>query len=171
MIWLLDSVIVIHLLKNYEKMWMYVINPIHHGTLKVNHTFKLILLKSIIACAYYKFKLSFTSMVFFGQIFQVGLVMRIPMPKGCNDKWRQFMWDNRFFLKNLAATDDLTILPRSRYVDFYFVLFQEMAKKTLKPWIFMFLLLFWKKNHQVVKIRHKKTPLTHWIKAWTSSKL
>lgn len=134
MIWFLDSIIVIHQLKNYEKMWMYFINPIHRGTL--NHIFKLILLKSIITCIYYKFKLSFTSMVFFFQIFQAGLVTKIPMPNGCNNKWWQFMWDNRFFLENLAATDNLTILPRSRYGNFYFVLSREMAKKTLKPWIF-----------------------------------
>jgi hypothetical protein len=145
MIWFLDLRIVIHQLKKYEKMRMYFINPNHHGNLEVNHTFKWILLKSIIACAYYKFKLSFTSMVFSFQIFQVGLVTRIPMPNRCNNKWWQFMWNNRFVLKNLAATDDLTILPRSRYGNFYFILFQEMAKKTLKPWIFMFLLLFWKK--------------------------
>jgi hypothetical protein len=119
-------------IEKYEKLWMYFINPIHHGTLKVNHIFKLILLKSIITCTYYKFKLSFTSMIFFFHIFQVGLVTSIPMPNRCNNKGDNLCGTIDFFEKP-AATNDLTILPRSRYDNFYFVLFREMTKKTLKP--------------------------------------
>jgi hypothetical protein len=171
MIWFLGSIIVIHWLKNYEKMWMYFVNPLHRGTLKVNNILKLILLKSIITCTYYKFKLSFTSMVFFFQIFQVGLVTRIPMPKGCNNKWWQFMWDNRFLWKTLLQlTTKLYYLGLDMSISILFY----SKKWQRKLWNHEFSCFFYfseKQNHQVMKIHHKKTPFTHWINAWTSSKL
>jgi hypothetical protein len=169
MFWFFDSIIVIHQLKNYEKMWMYFINPIHHRTLKVNHIFKLIFLKSIITCTYYKFKLSFTSMVIIFQIFQVGLVTRIPMPKGCNNKWWRFLWDNIFFRKTLLQlTTQLYYLglDMAIFILFYskkwqrklqnhefscFLYFSE--KKITKLWKFAI-----KKHHSHIELKRELHP-------------